>query len=272
VAALARQARQAENRGDVEDTLEVRRKLCHLEPERPEHELALADSMARAGLFAEAHQVLVKVLSIEALTAALRAATAQREGDVALAQGDLAAAASAYDRALAQPVSDGLARVLKLGRLGAGDPELAPLVARYLARYEDDTDALTEAVMRTHLARRIQALPGYGALGSYLAGVQLLNIQAHEQAVPLLERALNPRSSDGRLPGPRFVAAAHERLFVAYLVTGRLSRAETILDRMEALPDLRSGDRQALTRHRERLAFFRQSGAGDRSAPTDPTR
>ncbi len=268
VAHIARTAARAEGRGDTEEVLAAREDLCRLEPERPEHQLALADTLSRAGRFAGAREVLTRVLDTQNLTTALRAAAAQRQGDVALSLGDLTASREAFGRALRQPIGENAARVLELKYLATSDPELAPLVADYFDPFDGEDDGLSRAVIRGHMAQRIRALPGYRALGSYLVGLQMLNVQNYEEAVHLLERALQPGAADGTLPGSRFRRAARERLVSAYLVTGRYARALAVLDLLEADPEARSGRLSDYAIARQRVAFFQRTGAGDRSGLT----
>jgi len=256
IARLVEKSRLANERGRPDEGIEPIRTLCELEPESPEHRLHLADQLARGGLFAAANDALDEAGAMVDLTVSTEARISERRGDVALFLGDLGRARKAYDAALELPLDEAHVRGLQLRRLAANDRELAVLIADYYAHFDNEDTSLVRAVARIHIAHVVRDITGYGALGSYLIGRQLLNVQRYEQAIRPFERSLNWRSTDGVLPSPEFVRAARTALLEAYARTGRYERARSVLDSLRADPDLGSGGRQQLDLWRERIEFL----------------
>jgi tetratricopeptide (TPR) repeat protein len=255
IARLVEESRVANERGRPGQGIEPIRTLCELEPERPEHRLRLANQLARGGLYTAAHDALDQARATGDLTVSIEALISERRGDLALFLGDLSTAESAFDAALELPVEEARMRGLQLKRLGASDRELAPLIADYYGHFDNEDTGLVRAVARIHVAHLVREMTGYGALGSYLIGRQLLNVQRYDQAIAPFERSLSGSSTDGVLPSPEFVRAARVALLHSYTRTGRYERARAMLESLEADPDLGSGGRQEADLWRERIEF-----------------
>jgi tetratricopeptide (TPR) repeat protein len=244
-------------RGRFAEAVEGFRDLCALEPEQPEHRLGLANALAIAGEWAEASSVLARLAEGTDHTTTILAAIAERQGDVALAQGDLETAAAAYRRAIEEPQSEARLRLLQLRELAARDAELAPLVLAFLSPFDGTDDDLVRAITAGWAAREIAEHPRYAALGEYLLGRQLLGAQRPVGAAKQLERALE---GDGRgLPTPEMVRAARVALLEAYTLLGRWGDATAVLTRLAADPDQPHGYLAQWAEWRERLEFFASS-------------
>ncbi len=247
---------RANARGEFEDAIVGWRELCAIEPEQPEHTLGLGHALAIAGRYDEAGQVFTDAATAPELATTQIAAIAERQGDVALALGDLAGAKAAYERALAQPQSEARRRVLQLRIEGASDPELAPLVLAYLAPFDATGNEEVRAVRSTHAAAEIARRAGHRALGDYLLARQLLNVQAHEAAVPLLQSSLAPAAGEPALPSIEYVRAAHLALVGALVQGDRFDEAHQVVARLAALPEQGNGHRAATLEWQRRIDFF----------------
>jgi tetratricopeptide (TPR) repeat protein len=256
IARLREESRLANERGRPEEGIEPIQTLCELEPERPEHRLQLANQLARGRLFAAAHDALDEARALGDLTVSVDAQISERRGDMALFLGDLAMAERAYDAALVLPLDEARVRGLQLKRVAARDRKLAPLIADYYAHFDNEGTSLVRAVARIHVAHLVRDTTGYGALGSYLVGRQLLNVQRFEQAIEPFERSLVGSSSGRALPSPEFVRAARVALLSSYARTGRYERARSMIESLRSDPELGSGGRQQLDLWRERIDFL----------------
>lgn len=247
---------RANARGEFDDAIAGWRELCAIEPEQPEHTLGLGHSLAIAGRFDEAGQVFADAATAPDLATTQLAAIAERQGDVALALADLATAASAYERALAQPQSEARRRVLQLRLEAARDPELASLVLAYLSPFDATGNDEVRAVRATHAAAEIARRPGHRSLGDYLLARQLLNVQEHVAAVPLLQRSLAPQGDDGGLPSVEYERAARLALIGALLEGRRFDEAREVLNTLATLPEQGNGHRAVTEEWRRRIVFF----------------
>jgi hypothetical protein len=244
---------RAIGRGGFDDAVIGYQRLCTLEPEQPEHALGLALAHALAGELSDAHAVLVEAAARDGLTTSMRAAIAERDGDVALVLGDLVGAREAYARALAQPQSEARLRVLQLRQAATSDPRLAPLVLAYLAPFDGTDDELTRTVTSTWAAAEIAALPGFAALGRYLLARQLLNAERPAAAAIEIDRAL---VDDGAsLPSPEFVRAARLARLEAMVLLGDWDGARRALARLEREPDQARGYLAQWDEWRARIEF-----------------
>jgi tetratricopeptide (TPR) repeat protein len=249
------QIERANIKGELEDAIIGWRELCAIEPETPEHTLGLGHALAVAGRYDEAGQVFADAATAPELATTQLAAIAERQGDVALLLGDLAAARAAYERALAQPQSEARRRVLQLRREAAEDPELARLVLAYLSPFDATGNEEVRAVRAAHAAAEIARRPGYRSLGDYLLARQLLNVQEHAAAVPLLERSLAPQGDERALPSLEYLRAAHLALVSALLQGDRFADAQRVLTALEQLPDAGNGHVQAWHEWQRRIEF-----------------
>jgi pentatricopeptide repeat protein len=254
VAAIVGEIGHANARVAVEEAVGHYRDLCALEPLSPSHKLGLAAGLGRATQFAEALAVLDEIEAMDALTTTVRAQVHERRGDVALQMGDFARASGAYAQAAESPASEDNLRVVQLKQLGATDPELAPIVVDYFAPFETADDAVVRAVARIHGATKIAGLPRHQALGRYLLGRQLLNVQRADDAIAPLEDSLRPGASV--LPTPEFVRAAREALLSAYVEVGRYDDARALLRELRDQPDIGNGHRLEYGFWQERIDFF----------------
>lgn len=254
---------KAVGRGRFEDAVLGWRDLCKLEPEQAEHQLGLAQSLALAQKWNDAHAVLTEAAGREKLTTTMRASIAERDGDVALVLGDLAGAHEAYARALAEPQSEARRRVLQLRDLASTDGELAPLVLEYLAPFDPTDDDLTRTVTSTWAAGEIARLPRFAALGRYLLARQLLNAERASAASIEIARAL---ADDGAsLPSPEFLRAARLAQLEAAVLVGDWPTARAALAKLETDPDRARGYVAQWDEWRARIEFHeRYRGATSR--------
>jgi hypothetical protein len=262
---LAAEANLAQARGDDEHRLDALQQLCAVEPETPEHRLALALAQAQAGRLLDAAATLAQVDAYPDLTDSVLAVLDERRGDLLLARGELTEADAAYARALTRGLADPQQRQLQIKRLGADDPALAALLLAYFDPFDPNPDHPSQAVLRLHAALGVAALPGHHALGGYLAGRQLLNVGEGPGARAQLERSLSPGPGEPELPTVELRRGARLMLLEALLRTREYDRARAVLDELAADPTLGQGHRLELSQWRERLAFYA------RLLPAEPT-
>lgn len=261
-AAILQEVAVARARGRFDEAVEGYRTLCSIEPERPVHVLGLAQALSEAERFDEALAALDETLGLDDLTMTIRAALLEKRADVALAGGELAVAKGALDEALALPVTETQRRGLLLKREASADADLARLVSAYYLLFETEQDSVSGAVARLWYASQIRDLPGYRALGSYLMGRQLMNVQRPGPARPLLEDAIAAADEGRGLPGPEFLREARRQLISASVQTGRYEQAEAVLEQLEAEPDIGNGHRMWNGQWRARVAFYREHHGG----------
>lgn len=253
---LLAEAALAQSRGDSERRLGALHELCAVEPETPEHRLALALAQAQAGQLVESAATLDDAAAYPELTDSVLAALDERRGDLALTRGDLSTADAAYARALGRGLADAQQRQLQIKRMGAADPALAALLLAYFAPFDPNPEHPAQAVLRLHAALGVAALPGQRALGGYLAGRQLLNVGEGPGARVQLERSLSPGPGEPELPTPELRRGARLMLLEALLRARAYTSARAVLGALEADPELGPGHRLELSQWRERLAFF----------------
>ncbi len=255
-ATLLKEVAKARSRGRFATAVEGFETLCALEPERPEHKLGLAQTLAEDDRFDQALAALDEAMAFSDLTMTLRARVLERRADVALAAGEWTVAEQSLDEALALPLSEGQRRGLLLKRAGALDATLGPLITDFYLLFATDSNGVTQAAQRVFTAQRIRDLPGYRSLGSYLLARQLVNVQRPGAARPLIEDALASADQGRGLPGPEFVRAARMMLVSVCAQTGRFSQATAVLDQLEAEPGIGNGHRLRYQQWRARVAFF----------------
>ncbi len=253
---LAAEANLAQARGDSEQRLDALQQLCAVEPETPEHRLALAFAQAQSGQLDDAAATLTEVAAYPELTDSVLAVLDERRGDLLLARGELAPADEAYTRALGRGLGDAQQRQLQIKRMGTGDPALAALLLAYFDPFDPNPEHPSQAVLRLHAALGVAALPGHRALGGYLGGRQLLNVGEGPGARDLLDRSLSPGPGEPELPTVELRRGARLMLLEALLRTREYARARAVLDELDADPTLGPGHRLDLSQWRERLAFY----------------
>lgn len=244
---------RASARGQFDEAIGSWRELCRIEPEQPEHGLGLAGALAIAGELDGAAGVLDELARTPDLTATILAAIAERRGDVELARGDRIAAAQAYAAAMAQPQGESRLRLLQLRIAATDDPELTPLVLRYLAPFDADGDDMVRAIQAAAAAAEIARLPRHQGLGNYLLARQLLNVQGSAAAAGLLVEALAHPDS---LPSPEMIRAARIALLEADVIRGEFARARSTLATLRAEPDLGHGQLASYDEWAARIVFF----------------
>lgn len=253
---LIAEAVLAQSRGDSERRLGALHELCAVEPETPEHRLALALAQAQSGQLVESAATLDEAAAYPELTDSVLAALDERRGDLLLARGELAAADAAYAQALDRGLADAQQRQLQIKRMGAADPALAALLLAYFNPFDPNPEHPAQAVLRLHAALGVAALPGHRALGGYLGGRQLLNVGEGPGARVQLERSLSPGPGEPELPTPELRRGARLMLLEALLRAREYARARAVLNELDADPALGHGHRLELSQWRERLAFF----------------
>jgi hypothetical protein len=255
-AELVAEANLAQARGDAPKRIGALQSLCAVEPEQPEHRLALALAQAQSGMLADADATLAALDGFADLTDTVLALQDERRGDLALARGDLAVADAVYGRALTRGLNEAHQRQLQLKREGAGDPALARQLLAYFDPFEPNPEHPHEAVIRLHVALQIAGTPGRAALGAYLVGRQLLNVGQGAAALVHLERAMAPGPGEPALPGPELRRGAGLMLLEAAVRARSYDRARAVLADLERDPALGPGHRLDLAQWKERLAFF----------------
>ena len=261
---LAAEANAALVRGDAERRVGALHELCAVEPEQPEHRLALALAQAQTGLRDDA-AVTLDTLAVAALhpgepggfdlSDTLLAILDERRGDLALANNDLALADDHYLRALARGLGEAQQRTLQIKRRAAQDPALAPRVLAYFTPFEPQPDHPGQAVLRLYAALQIAALPGQRALGGYLVGRQLLIVGDGPSARDQLELSLSPGPGEPGLTTPELLRSARLMLLEACVRARDYPRARELLAELAAGP-LPAGHRQELDQWRARVEFF----------------
>ncbi len=252
-------------RGDSERRVLALHELCSVEPEQPEHRLALAQAQAQTGHHDDAALTLDD-LALAALrpgetggldlTDTLLAILDERRGDLALASGDLARADDLYARALARGLGEAQQRTLQIKRRGAQDPALAPRLLAYFAPFEPQPDHPNQAVLRLYAALQVAALPGQRSLGGYLVGRQLLNVGDGPGARDQLELSLSPGTGDPGLVTPELLRGARLMLLEACVRARDYPRAREVLRDLTTGPILGGGHRLELEQWRARVEFF----------------
>ncbi len=262
---LVAAATLAQARGDEQRRLDALDELCTVEPELPEHRLALALAQAQAGRLDDAAAAPLAVAEAAAaasgpegreLTDTLHAVLDERRGDLALAKNQLAEADAAYARALARGIAENQQRTLQIKRSGAADPALAPRVLAYFDPFASNPEHPSHAVLRLYAALQIAGSPGHVALGGYLTGRQLLNLGKGEAAREHLERSLSPGTGEPALPTAELQRGARFMLLEACVRMRDYERARAVLATLEAEPGPGSGHRLELAQWRARVEFF----------------
>lgn len=256
-AALRAEAAHESARGLDAPAILALETLCAIEPDRPEHRLHLATSLAGAGRLAEASATLHAALALPGLTTTLRAAALLHQGDLALVAGDLSGAQAAWQAALASATVEEQQRALQVRLRAAHDPRLTPLVRDYFLPFEAAALRPTAPLRRLHAAERWAADPRHGALGAYLLGLQLLGVEDHAAALPHFEHAVAPRPGEDPLPSPELLRSARLHLVNTLVRARSYDRAEAVLADLSAEPDLGNGHRQAFQEWADRIDFFR---------------
>ncbi|MCB9701613.1 MAG: hypothetical protein H6711_06970 [Myxococcales bacterium] len=254
---LAQEAAEAQARGDVDAGLQALESLCAIEPEQPEHAIALATALASADRLADADQLLHAALGSASLTSTLRALVDERLGDLALIRGDLKGAGEHLRDALGRATSEAQTRTLQVKLLAADDPVLSPYLRDYFMPFESAAMRPTVPLRRLYAARRIAELPTYAPLGDYLTGLVLLGIEDAVGGIVHLERSLQPRRGALPLHSIELVRSARIHLVNALVRERRYDRAEELLGLLEGEPGIGNGHRHTYSEWRARIAFFR---------------
>jgi len=239
--------------GRFDESVQHRRALCALEPHEVSHRLGLARGLVLAERYDDARAVLDDIADDPELTASLRAELAEIRGDLAIVLPDLPAAMEAYDRGLLEPLSAGERRVLELKRAGAKDPALAPLIVDYFSLFDRTGDWQTQGVRRMYAVLQMGRIERGDSLAHYLAGRQLVGVQATDAAHDELMQSL---SGTTPLPSVEFEREAVTLLLATSLQLRRYDDARSMLARLEALPDLGNGNRLELREWAARIDFF----------------
>ena len=230
---LQTEAAIARMRDEREDALAAARTLCTIEPERPEHQLVLADMLASFGMLDEAATTLDQTAARSDLTSSVAAAIEEQRGDTALVAGQRERAAELYQLALGYGQREAGVRVLEIKLMATRDPELARLVIDYFGIFQPDDKGAGTAMLRLWAATEISRLPGHWALGNYLLGRQFLNVSAPVQALEVLDRADQAPAGEPKLESPAMRRALRWALVSALVQTRAWDRARMVLDVIE---------------------------------------
>jgi hypothetical protein len=254
-AKLRKEIGRAKARGERETQIETVETLCAIEPDRPQHRIALASVHAELADYASAEKELLRALEMEDLTHAILAVVAERRGDVALLSAEFDKAGAKYSEATQYSVSEGQLRTLQVKLRATKDPAAAAEIIDYFQPFADNRGSTAATVKRLFAAVRLSQRPGWETVGNYLVARQLLNQSQAGQAIPALEAAL----ADGGegLGSPELVRAARIALVNAHVQTGSYDAAELLLDTLEAGDEIKTGDRLEFQWWRERISFYR---------------
>ncbi|MBK9753756.1 MAG: hypothetical protein IPO88_09670 [Nannocystis sp.] len=272
---LAAEANAAQARGDGERRLGALRELCSVEPEQPEHRLALAHAQAQTGHRDDAAGTLDAVADAALhpgepggleLSDTLLAVLDERRGDLALARGDLSTADGHYARALERGLGEAQQRTLQIKRRGAGDPALAPRLLAYFSPFDPQPDHASQAVLRLYAALQVAALPHQRALGAYLVGRQLLNVGDGADARDQLELSLSPGPGQPGLATPELLRSARLMLIEACVRARDYPRAREVLREL-ALASTLAGHRLETQQWQARVEFFARTLPPEPLAP-----
>lgn len=255
---LRKEAQQAQARGDHQVSLANLQTLCAIEPERTQHEITLAIAQARAGQPEDAAATLREAAAEPEITHTLASSIDERLGDLAMLRGDLESAREYYRQALARSVSEAVARSLQIKEQGTHDPRLAALLMDYFAPFEPSRQRIRRAALQIYVAVQIREHEGYGPLGAYLVGRQLLAFSQGERAAEAFERALAPSAGESPLPTAELRRAAREGLLNASVRRRDYDRAQQVLRELMDDPEIGNGHRYTYEVWAERIAFFRE--------------
>ncbi len=262
-ATLLEDVAHATRSGRWEDAIAGYRTLCEIEPELPEHKLGLSNSLALAGDYDQALDVLAEAAQMDEMTVTLQVAIEERRADVALAATPVRRqdAQAALDVAQSLPMSENERRSLQLKAMAARDERLAPLLTEYFGVFDPHQDPVAAAVSRLYAATRIRD-EGWPEIGNYLVARQLLNVQRPADAIAPLRRALGPDGEGTALPSALFVREARTELMNAHLQTGDYAAARELLAKLRADPDIGNGHRLHYDYWQGRIDFFEAHAAG----------
>ncbi|MEE9386580.1 MAG: hypothetical protein V3V08_24455 [Nannocystaceae bacterium] len=265
---LRRQAKLAADRGHLKESVRALETLCRIEPDRYQHRVALARQFAEAGEYDQAREVLAVASEMETLSESAWASLTELRGDLALRSSAYDDAASHYDEALARHIGERRARTLQLKRLVADDPEIAEQITRYFSPFDPDASSRSGTVARMYAAMDLSTSSSHAAVGSYLAGYQLLAAAHPGAAISLLEAAIaEVHLGQAPLPDPALHRKARLLLVQALLRDGQAERASNVLEQLAALRSVRgpegelpmfhkSGHRLVYDQWRQRIEFF----------------
>jgi hypothetical protein len=254
-AELRSTAARARLLGQQDDALEIQRTLCRIEPDDPAHFLGLAEMLAGWERFSEAAQVLDELAARSDLTATIRGLIDEQRGDTALMAGQLGAAATHYEAALALGLGENRARQLQIKLMATQNPELAPLVAEYFGPFRVEDESHAAAVLQLWRAHQIAGLPGHRALGNYLLGRQLLIASAPGEAASVLAEALAPPLGEPTLSTPELRRAAMLAQVSALTQSRDWAGARAWLGPLRELAE-GDGHREVIDEWAERIDFF----------------
>lgn len=252
VAALDVRIRRAQRHGAQAEAIAGLEDLCALEPGEPRHQIALAMGLARDGQLDRAQSVL-RALPVESLPATQRADITERLGDIALRADTPELAREAFDRALAEPIGDDERRVLLLKRWAADDPRVRGEIQRYFGAFASPADAIVTPLVQVYIAGRLRERPEFRAIGSYLLGRLMLNVQNIEAAHAMMTDAV---ALANELPDPLFARAARQALMTTSLHLEAWDEARRQWDALAREPDVGHGPTRELEEWRARIDFF----------------
>lgn len=254
---LRNAAARARLLGQQDQALDSQETLCRIEPDEPAHFLGLAEMLAGWKRYAEAAVVLDELAAREQLTATIRGLIDEQRGDTALLAGNLDAAATHYQAALALGLGENRARQLQIKLIAARDPALAPLVAEYFGPFRVEDESHAGAILQLWTANEIAELPGHHALGHYLLGRQFLIASAPHEAAEVLAEALAPPLGEPMLATRELRRAAIVAQLSALTQSHDWEGARAWLGPLRELVE-GDGHREQIDEWSERIAFFEQ--------------
>ncbi len=233
--ALRKQAAHiALKNGDSAEAVRLLTAVCSDDPDEPQHRAELLEVLLAGQQFDAAENVAQTLLQHSQRTAVLEAWTAGHLGDLAVLRGDLEAARSAYERALAGPQAESAnrlltAKLIALSSAQAGSLLLQMLVgtpaqpgAQAKSRYPQRLRERNDAVSTYILLQAVEAESTL-SLSHYLLGRLLMDRGGYVEADKELARAY-----ELGLPDDRFTEQCLLLRGQAALLSGRAHQAEAL--------------------------------------------
>lgn len=249
---LEAQANAAMSRGDVEESLALRRTVVDWVPGSVSKRLTLLLVLSRQGRLAEARKVHSEILAVEALNAAAGARADALLADAIWRSGDAVGAHTLYGTVVAAPLSENHRRNIAAKHRISGSQELEPVLGPYLLGASgDDAEAIS------YLMEASVDLPDEPMV-AYLAGRRMASAGQSVAAVTMLLRSLRlwPRVASAVPLKALVVRETYRLLGKTYFFLGQLDEAEAAFERVVALAAFDS-DRLTWRDWLERVAWKR---------------
>ncbi len=192
LAQLDREASAARGSGNLDEALELRKRILSFQPKRTAHKVEIARILDDLERPEEALAVVQEVLASGKVKTGEESDVRELQADLLYGLGRTDDAKREYDTCAERPLSDGDRRRLdlKTRALFTDDETIRMLAERYLF------DAKNRTAMVYYALRWAQEEPG-DPLARYLIGYQLWQNHQEEDAVPVARRTRGHASDEG---------------------------------------------------------------------------